>query len=94
CIIDSVDGMSFGKEFEKVRKASNFNGLRLDGSRQAKQEKHKKTARNDNHIPLFQGECRPAPHSPFFHAQPAEKGGHPCTAQKLLSRQHHPRGKP
>ena len=37
CIIDAVDSMSFGKEFEEARKASNFNGLRLDGSRQAKQ---------------------------------------------------------
>ena len=38
CIIDAVDSMSFGKEFEEARKASNFNGLRLDGSRQAKQQ--------------------------------------------------------
>jgi len=36
-LIDIIDSMSFGKEFEEARKAGNFNGLRLDGSRQAKQ---------------------------------------------------------
>ena len=35
--VEAIDRMSFGKEFEEARKASNFNGLRLDGSRQVKQ---------------------------------------------------------